>query len=87
VSELIWWTETFWTNPQYRVTVVDPDDDDEDNTGTLIVGLMMTDRRHDAGVINIVLFPICYSIYEVSYCILSSTLSPIRKSSKKNPRF
>ena len=63
----MYWTETFWTNPQYRVTVVDPDDDDEDNTGTLIVGLMATNRRQEAGVLNVEFFPICYSIYQVIY--------------------
>lgn len=37
--------DTFWTNPQYRVKVVDPDDDDKEDMGTLIVGLMQKDRR------------------------------------------
>ncbi|CAD5122448.1 DgyrCDS10873 [Dimorphilus gyrociliatus] len=37
--------ETFWTNPQYRVTVTDPDEDDEENLGTIIVGLMQIGRR------------------------------------------
>jgi calpain len=37
--------ETFWTNPQYHVQVVDPDPDDEDGTGSLIIGLMQKDRR------------------------------------------
>ncbi|KAL5965764.1 Calpain-A [Taenia solium] len=37
--------ETFWTNPQYRVEVEDADDDDNENLGTLIVGLMQKDRR------------------------------------------
>lgn len=32
--------DTFWTNPQYRVTVTDPDEDDDENLGTIIVGLM-----------------------------------------------
>jgi calpain, invertebrate len=36
---------TFWTNPQYQVTVVDPDPDDNDGTGSLIIGLMQKDRR------------------------------------------
>jgi len=36
---------TFWTNPQYRVTVVDPDSDDEDGNGTLLIGLMQKERR------------------------------------------
>ncbi|CAH8514697.1 unnamed protein product [Schistosoma intercalatum] len=37
--------ETFWINPQYVVTVEDPDDDDNENKGTLIVGLMQKNRR------------------------------------------
>ncbi|KAM7540470.1 hypothetical protein Aperf_G00000041004 [Anoplocephala perfoliata] len=37
--------DTFWTNPQYHVHVEDADDDDEENLGTLIVGLMQKDRR------------------------------------------
>ena len=37
--------DTFWTNPQYRVHVEDADDDDDENLGTLIVGLMQKDRR------------------------------------------
>ncbi|KAA3678062.1 calpain, invertebrate [Paragonimus westermani] len=37
--------ETFWINPQYRVTVVDPDENDDDNLGTMIVGLMQKNRR------------------------------------------
>ncbi|KAA0187499.1 Calpain family cysteine protease [Fasciolopsis buskii] len=34
--------ETFWINPQYRVTVPDPH---EGNEGTMIVGLMQKNRR------------------------------------------
>jgi hypothetical protein len=37
--------ETFWTNPQYQVEVIDPDENDDENTGTLIVGLMQKDMR------------------------------------------
>jgi len=38
-------TGTFWTNPQYRVTVIDADEGDDDNLGTLIVSLLQKDRR------------------------------------------
>uniref|UniRef100_A0A5K3EJ08 Calpain catalytic domain-containing protein n=1 Tax=Mesocestoides corti TaxID=53468 RepID=A0A5K3EJ08_MESCO len=37
--------DTFWTNPQYRVHVEDADEGDDENLGTLIVGLMQKDRR------------------------------------------
>ena len=36
--------ETFYTNPQYRVTVTDPDDD-EDDLCTILVGCLQKDRR------------------------------------------
>nr|AAW26622.1 SJCHGC01809 protein [Schistosoma japonicum] len=37
--------DTFWINPQYVVSVEDPDENDEENKGTLIVGLMQKNRR------------------------------------------
>ncbi|KAL5008174.1 hypothetical protein ScPMuIL_013755 [Solemya velum] len=37
--------ETFWTNPQYRVTLTDPDDDDDEDKCTLLVGVLQKDRR------------------------------------------
>merc|ERR1719167_1464782 len=37
--------ETFVTNPQFPITLVDPDDDDEDDLCTLIVSLMQKGRR------------------------------------------
>ncbi|KAF8561180.1 hypothetical protein P879_07844 [Paragonimus westermani] len=36
---------TFHINPQFRVQVIDPDETDDDNTGTIIVGLMQKGRR------------------------------------------
>lgn len=36
---------TFATNPQVRITVVDPDEDDDDNLCTCIVSLMQKGRR------------------------------------------
>jgi hypothetical protein len=38
-------TETFWHNPQYCITLEDPDDEDEDNKCTVIVGLMQKNHR------------------------------------------
>ncbi|XP_070181527.1 calpain-9-like isoform X4 [Littorina saxatilis] len=37
--------ETFWTNPQYRMTLTDPDDDDDDDLCTSIVAILQKDRR------------------------------------------
>ncbi|XP_021353807.1 calpain-B-like isoform X17 [Mizuhopecten yessoensis] len=36
--------DTFWTNPQYKVTLVDPDED-EDDLCTMLVGILQKDRR------------------------------------------
>ena len=58
-------TGTFWTNPQFRTEVVDPDDDDDEDLGTLIVALMQIGRRrirkegHQFHTIG-------YSIYKVT---------------------
>lgn len=37
--------ETFWKNPQYVVTLEDPDEDDDDDLCTIIVALMQKNRR------------------------------------------
>jgi len=37
--------ETFHMNPQYRITLEDPDDDDDDDKCTVIVALMQKNRR------------------------------------------
>jgi calpain len=37
--------QTFWTNPQYKVSISRPDSDTSDGNGSIIVGLMQKDRR------------------------------------------
>ena len=65
--------DTFWTNPQFRVSIVDPDEDDEDGNGSIIVGLMQKERRkmRMEGKDN---HTIGYAIYEVSDLAYTSLL-------------
>ncbi|CAD7012448.1 unnamed protein product [Ceratitis capitata] len=37
--------DTFWHNPQYVITLMDPDEDDDDGKCTVIVALMQKNRR------------------------------------------
>lgn len=37
--------DTFWVNPQYFISLEDPDDDDDDQNCTIIVALMQKNRR------------------------------------------
>ncbi|TPP64985.1 Gill-specific calpain [Fasciola gigantica] len=54
--------DTFHINPQFRVEVTDPDESDDDNLGTLIVGLMQKSRRK----VTMELQTIGYAIYRLS---------------------
>jgi len=58
-------TDTFWTNPQYRVTVVDADEGDADNTGTLIIALLQKERRLKRTE-GVELLTVGYAVYQVS---------------------
>ena len=37
--------DSFWTNPQIRITLEDPDEDDDEDLCTCIIALMQKDRR------------------------------------------
>lgn len=53
-------------NPQIRVSVVDADEDDDDPTGTIVVGLIqkgMREKRQDP-------FSIGYCIYPVKFILV-----------------
>ena len=62
---ITWFSDTFWTNPQYRVEVTDPDEDDEENLGTIIVALMQKERRKKRKE-GLDLLTMGYAIYKVS---------------------
>jgi len=53
--------DTFWTNPQYRIEIVDPDEDDDENAGTLIVGLLQEEARKKGTE----LLTVGYAIYKL----------------------
>ncbi|CAH1105386.1 unnamed protein product [Psylliodes chrysocephalus] len=58
--------DSFWRNPQYRVTLTDVDDDDEDNQCTMIVGLMQKNRRQVKSSSGEDLLTIGFAIYHLS---------------------
>lgn len=45
IQILCLFTETFWSNPQYRITLTDVDEDDDENKCTVIIALMQKNRR------------------------------------------
>ena len=62
-------SDSYHVNPQYTVEVVDADDADEDDKGTLIVALMQVGRRKKKQPF----LPIGYMIYPVCYQFIIRT--------------
>ena len=58
------YTETFWTNPQYRLTVTDPDEDDDEELCTAIIALMQKGRRKKRKE-GVDMLTIGYAVYRV----------------------
>ncbi|XP_044749568.1 calpain-B-like isoform X6 [Coccinella septempunctata] len=58
--------ETFWNNPQYRITLTEVDEDDDDNKCTCIVALMQKNRRQIKTVSGEELLTIGFAIYYLS---------------------
>lgn len=57
--------ETFWHNPQYVVSLEDPDEDDDDGLCTIIVALMQKNRRSRRNM-GMDCLTIGFAIYHVS---------------------
>ncbi|PAA91557.1 hypothetical protein BOX15_Mlig020951g1 [Macrostomum lignano] len=55
--------DSFHTNQQFRVEIVDPDEEDDENLGTIIVGLMQKDVRKVT--VGGEYFTIGYAIYQL----------------------
>lgn len=58
-------TDSFWHNPQYRITLSEVDDDDDDNKCTVIVALMQKNRRSQRKL-GLECLTIGFAIYHVS---------------------
>jgi len=54
-------TETFFTNPQFRVTVIDADEDDDDDTGTLIVAVLQRRKPKHSQLLTMgyIIYKVC----------------------------
>ncbi|XP_050311774.1 calpain-A-like isoform X2 [Anthonomus grandis grandis] len=58
--------DSFWHNPQYRITLTDVDEDDEDGNCTLIVALMQKNRRQIRST-GADLLTVGFAIYHLPY--------------------
>ncbi|XP_022710373.1 calpain-A-like isoform X2 [Varroa jacobsoni] len=58
--------ETHWVNPQYFITLIDPDEDDDDEKCTMIVALMQKNRRAMRTLGGGLFLTIGFAIYRVN---------------------
>ncbi|XP_064483880.1 calpain-B-like isoform X3 [Ornithodoros turicata] len=57
--------DTFWVNPQYFITLEDPDDEDDEQNCTIIVALMQKNRRAQRTLGAGLFLTIGFSIYKI----------------------
>lgn len=62
--------DSFWRNPQYRITLTEVDEDDDEGNCTLIIGLMQKNRRQIRST-GVDLLTIGFAIYHVS-CVFNN---------------
>ena len=55
---------TFWANPQYRISITEGDEDDEEGAQAVVIGVMQKERRkmRREGEMDLT---IGYAVYEV----------------------
>lgn len=57
--------ETFWHNPQYHITLVDADEDDDEGMCTVIIALMQKNRRSQRNV-GLDCLTVGYAVYKLT---------------------
>lgn len=60
------YVETFASNPQYRITLEDPDDEDDEQKCTVIVALMQKNRRAQRKI-GAECLTIGFAVYQVMF--------------------
>lgn len=78
------YADSFHSNPQYIMTLQDPDEDDDDENCTVIISLMQKNRRkgRHIGVQNLSIGFAIYSISERSLSQIPLTINFFRKNSQ-----
>ncbi|XP_062596941.1 calpain-B-like isoform X11 [Saccostrea cucullata] len=81
--------DTFWTNPQYRVTLTDPDDDDDDDLCTMLVGVLQKDRRkkRKEGLDMLTIGYVIYKLDDENHGPLDLKFFKYHASCAKSPSF
>lgn len=69
-------SETFSSNPQYRITLDDPDDEDEEQKCTVIIALMQKNRRAQRKI-GAECLTIGFAVYQVTVCSVKLLLRPV----------
>jgi calpain len=78
--------DTFWTNPQYRIEIVDPDEDDDENAGTLIVGVLQEEARKRGAELQTIGYVI-YKLQDPNCGPLDLNFFKFNASAAKSPSF